>query len=180
MKARTVLLTLTAAALISAPAAMAQTGPGDCDGTGPHGSGIMGGPGGHGGHGGHGFLRMLPRVADKIGLSDEQLDRIQTIVETYRPTLEALHEDAVAEREAFRDTYGFGSYDETVFRDHFDSQADLHVEMKLIGARMTSEVWSILTSEQQEELLELIELFKPGEGRGGKRHGGGTRYGGGN
>ena len=50
--------------------------------------------------------------------------------------------------------------------------------MQLIGADMKAQVFNVLTPEQQEELLELIELFRDGRGGGGKRFGGGKRHGG--
>jgi len=169
MKARTLILTITAAAILAAPAILvAQKGPGDSSG----------GPGfgpGHGGPGSHGFLRMLPRLAEKLDLTDDQQTQIQAIIDAGKPELEALREQARTEGEAFKDSHEIGDYDEVTFRAHFESQAQLHVEMQLIGAGMMSQAWAVLTTEQQEELLELMELFR--DGRGGPRHGGGKRHG---
>ncbi len=185
MKPRTLILTLAAAVLLALPTAVAaqQHGPGDCDGTGPHGPGRMAGPGGPdgpgglGGPGGRGFLRMLPRFADKLDLSDAQLAEIEAIVDARKPELEALHDQASAAREAFRDAHQIGDFDEAEFRAHFSSQAQLHVEMRLIGAEMTSQVWNVLTPEQQQELTELLELLgPPGKKDAGPRHGGGKRF----
>jgi Spy/CpxP family protein refolding chaperone len=123
---------------------------------------------------------MLPRFAERIGLSDAQLDQVEAIVDAREPELEALHDQATAARDAFRDAHEIGDFDEAEFRTHFSSQAQIHVEMKLIGAEMMSQAWDVLTAEQQQELLELLELFKPGDGRGqgaGTRHGGGKRLG---
>jgi len=179
MKARKIILTITSVALIAAAGLVfAQQGPGNCDGSGPHGPhGTMGGPGGggFGGPGQHGFLRMLPRLADKLELTDDQQSQIQAIVEAGRPEIEALMEQAQTARDEFHELYPMGSYDEAAFRAHFESQAQLHVEMQVIGAGAVSLVFAVLTPEQQEELIELIELFHGG--RGGPRHGGGKRLG---
>ena len=180
MKARKIILTITAGAIIAAAGVVfAQQGPGNCDGDGPHGpQGSMGGPGGggaFGNQGGHGMLRMLPRLADKLDLTQEQQDQIQAIVDAGKPGLEALREQAQTARDEFRELYPMGSFDETTYRSHFESQSQLHVEMQLIGANMMSQAWAVLTTEQQEELQELMELF--GNGRGGPRHGGGKRVG---
>ena len=118
---------------------------------------------------------MLPRLADKLDLTESQQNQIQTIVETGRTEIEPLREQAQTARDAFREHYPMASYDETEFRTHFESQAQLHVEMQLIGASMMSQAWAVLTTEQQEELLELMELFR--DGRGGPRNGGGKRHG---
>jgi hypothetical protein len=47
--------------------------------------------------------------------------------------------------------------------------------MQLIIAETVAQVWEVLTPAQQQELLELMELFR--DGRGGPRHGGGKRHG---
>ena len=177
MNARTLLLTITVITLIAFPfAASAQQGPGDCDGTGPHGPKMMGGPGGPGGAEGHGLLRMLPRIADKIGLSDTQQDQIQAIVDAQAPALEALRDQAAANRDAFRDSHDIGDFNETEYREHFETQAQLHVEMQLLGAATVAQVWDVLTPEQQQQVLDLLELMGPGH-RGGTRFGGGKRLG---
>jgi Spy/CpxP family protein refolding chaperone len=177
MNARIVILTLVAAALVAAPGSvLAQQGPGTCDGSGPHGP--MAGPGGgeaFTGHGGHGLLRILPRVAERIGLTQGQLDEIHAIVDSRRSELEGLRDQAAAAREVFHETYDIGDFDEAAFRTFFEAQAQLHVEMQLIGAESVSRVWTVLTIEQQEELLEILELFGSGHG---PRHGGGKRLGG--
>lgn len=180
MNARTIILTITAAALLAAPATVfAQQGPGDCDGTGPHGR--MGGPGGggglggFGGQGGHHLLRMLDRVGDRIGLTDAQRTQIEAIVDAGKPGLDVLRDQARAERETFRDSHEIGDFDEATFRAHFESQAQLHVEMQLIGASMMSQAWAVLTPEQQQEFQDLMALM--GNGPGGPRHGGGKRLG---
>jgi Spy/CpxP family protein refolding chaperone len=182
MKTRIAILTITALTLIAFPfAASAQSGPGDCDGSGPHGPAMMGGPGGPGEAGGpegHGLLRMLSRIGERIGLTEAQQTEVQAIIDARQPELENLHEQAAASREAFRASHEFGDWNEAAFREHFTSQAQLHVEMKLIGAEMASQVWDVLTSEQQQQLLDIIELIGPGHGPGkggGKRFGGGRR-----
>ena len=182
MKVRNIILTITAAALIATPGLLfAQQGPGGgggCDGSGPHGPGGADGPNGEGVFGGDrgpGLLRMLPRLAERLEITETQQDQIHAILDARKPALDALRDQASAARDAFHDTYGIGDYDEVAFRTFFEAQAQLHVEMQLIGTATVSQVWQVLTPEQQEELLEIIELFH--DGRGGPRHGGGKRLG---
>ena len=117
MKARNIILTITAVAIIAAAGVVfAQQGPGDCDGSGPHGR--MGGPGGGGAFGdqsGHGLLRMLPRLADKLDLTQGQQDQIQAIIDAGQPELEALRQQTQTARDAVRELYPIGSFDETTF-----------------------------------------------------------------
>ena len=170
MKARTLILTIAAAALTAAPGAViAQHGPGG----GPHGDGEMfGGPGGHGGPG---LLRMLNRLADKLELTDDQQGQIESIIDAHRDATQSLRDQAADAREDFRENHGPGGFDEVEYRAFFESQAQIRVELHLNGAGAGAEAWNILTPDQQEELLELLDLFR--EGRGGKRHGGGKRVG---
>jgi len=170
MKARTLILTIATAALIAAPGAViAQHGPGG----GPHGDGGMfGGPGGHGGPG---LLRMFNRLADKLELTDDQQGQIESIIDAHRDATQSLRDQAADAREGFRENHGPGDFDEVEYRAFFESQAQIQVELHLNGAGAGAEAWNILTPDQQEELLELLELFR--EGRGDKRHGGGKRVG---
>lgn len=148
MRTRHIILTLTAAALVAAPAVMAQPGPGG----GPHGPDDPG----------HGLLWMLPRLADHLELSQDQQDRIHTILEAQRPVIEALRDQATAAREAFRDSHGIGDFDAAAYRSFFEGQAQLHVEMQLLGAETVSRVWTVLTPEQQQEVRDLLELLADG------------------
>ncbi len=180
MKARTIILTIAAAALIAAPAVLvAQQGPGgpgggSCDGTGPHGGG-MGGPHDGGGPGGQGLLRIFNRVADRLELTADQRTQIEAIIEAHRTATQGLRDQSAAARAEFRDNHDFGDFDEVEYRAFFEAQAEIQVELHLDGARATAEAWNILTPDQQEQLLEILELLR--DGRGGPRHGGGKRVG---
>jgi Spy/CpxP family protein refolding chaperone len=181
MNARTLTLTLTAAALIAVPGlASAQAGPGNCDGTGPHGPHMMGGPGGPsgpggpggpGGDGGHGLLRFIQRVGDRIGLSDAQQAQIQAILDAEMPAVRDLMEQARTAAEDFRASHDPGDFSEPEYRAFFESQARIHVEARLLGAAAADQVWDVLTPEQQQQVLDLLELMGPGHGPG-KRSGG--------
>ncbi len=179
MKARTLILTIAAAALIAAPATLiAQQGPGGpgggtCDGSGPHGPGMPGGPGGDGIFDGPGLLGMLDRLADRLELTADQRQQIEAIVDAHRDATQALREQAADARATFHENHGPGDFDEVAYRAFFEAQAEIHVELQLDGAAAISQAWSVLTADQQDELLELLELFH--NGRGGPRHAGGKR-----
>jgi Spy/CpxP family protein refolding chaperone len=187
MKARTIILTIAAAALVSAPAVLfAQQGPGGpgggtCDGTGPHGPGMPGGPGGDGffggagGFGGPGLLGILDRLADRLELTADQRQQIETIVDAHRNATQSLREQAADARASFHESHGPGDFNEVEYRTFFEAQARIHLELQLDGAAAMSQAWNVLTADQQNELLDLIELFH--DGRGGPRHGGGKRVG---
>jgi len=183
MKARNIILTIASAALIAASGIVyAQQGPGSCDGSGPHGphgamggpgGGGPGGPGGDGIFGGPGLFGMLDRLADRLELTAEQQQQITAIAETHRDATRALREQAADARASFHDSHNPGDFDEATYRAFFEAQSRIHVELQLGGAAAMSQAWGVLTADQQNELQDLLELFR--DGRGGPRHGGGKR-----
>jgi Spy/CpxP family protein refolding chaperone len=111
MRARNIILTLAATIILAAPLTVfAQAGPGDGSGSGgawggghgPHGGNQGWFGDGEGGHGLRFFEHMLPRLAEELGLSDEQLSEIQTIVNEARPKIEEYAQQLREGREAYR------------------------------------------------------------------------------
>lgn len=167
MKARHIILTIAAVAVLAAPAtALAQRGPG-------------GGPGWHGdGMGGDhlGFFeRRLPRMAEELGLSDEQLEKIQAIADAARPEIETYAEQLRNGREAYRAEHGNpAEFDETAFRAHAQDQHLVQTELMVVVAKAKADVFAVLTPEQIEQLEEMRGSFG---GRKAFRRGGGRRSG---
>ena len=182
MTARHLVLTIAAAALILAPATIwAQNGPGPGDGSGPVGAWGPG-PGPHGGgpgwfgphDGGHqlGFLEhMLPRLADELGLSDEQLAQIQTIVDAARPEIERLGGLLEENREAYRSANSDPTvFDEDAFRAHAAEQHQLQTDLMVVIGKTKAEALKVLTPEQLAQLEEMRgefgkRAFRRGAGR---------------
>jgi len=161
MRARNTILTIAAAALIAVPLTLVAQGvPGGGYGQGP-GGGPGGGAWGHGPHGGGddglGFFdRMLPRLADELGLSDEQLAEIRTILDAARPEMEQLAEQLAAGREAYRDSHPDPmNFDESSFRTHAAEQAQIQIELKVVAQRARASALAVLTPEQLAQLEEL-------------------------
>lgn len=176
MKARNLILTIAAAVLMMAPTTTsAQIGPGPGggwhDGPGRHG----GGPGWFGpGAGDHqlGFFEhVLPRLAEDLGLSDEQLEKIKTVVDGARPEIERLsgllREGRDAHRAANEDPTVF---DEGAFRSHAAEQHQLQTDLMVVIGKTKAEVFKIFTPEQLAQLEELRGDFgKRAFGRGAGR-----------
>ena len=167
MKVRHIILTITAAILCTAPmAAFAQGGPGG--GLGWHGDG-MGGD-----HLGF-FERRLPRMAEELGLSDEQLEKIQAIADAARPEIEIFAEQLRNGREAYRAEHGNpAEFDEPAFRAHAQDQHLVQTELMVVVAKARADIFAQLTPEQIEQLEEMRGSFG---GRKAFRRGGGRRSG---
>jgi Spy/CpxP family protein refolding chaperone len=183
MKARHIFLTLAAAIVLAAPTTvLAQTGPGPGDGSGS--GGAWGGDqgrhgGGHGRFGDHEggdglrfFEHMLPRLAEELGLSDEQLSEIQTIVDTARPKIEDSAQKLREGRETYREAIEDPTYfNEEAFRAHAEAQHSIQTELGVVVGQAKADVFSVLTPEQREQLEEMRGSF----GKRSFRHSGGRR-----
>lgn len=166
MKARHMILTIATAVLCTAPmAALAQGGPG-------------GGPGWHGGDmgGDHlGFFeRGLPRMAEELGLGDEQLEKIQAIADAARPEIEGYAERLRKSREAYRAANDDPTvFDEASFRSHAADQHEIQTDLMVAVGKAKAEIFAVLTPEQREQLEEMRGSF----GKRAFRRGGGRRSG---
>jgi len=177
MKTQKIILTILAAVLIAVPgSALAQSGPGYGPGGGGYGAygvhhgGIAGGDGG-------GILRFfehaLPRLAERLELSDEQVADIQEILDTESPAIRELMEESWAERQEFHDNHSMGDFNQfpNEYLDFFENQAEAGVEIKLAVASTFAKVWEILTPEQRQQLEDMRGNF----GKRSTRRGGGRR-----
>jgi Spy/CpxP family protein refolding chaperone len=176
MRVRHIILAIAAVAILAAPTTvLAQAGPGPGDG-----SGSGGWQGGHGPHGGghdgaHGlrfFERMLPRLAEELGLSDEQLTEIETIVDTARPKIEEYANQLREGKESYRAANEDPTYfDAEAFRAHAEEQHKIQTELGLVVGQAKADVFEVLTPEQ----LEQFEEMRGTRGKRAYRRGSGRR-----
>jgi Spy/CpxP family protein refolding chaperone len=167
MKARNIILTIAALALVLAPAAAsAQRGPGS-----GHGGFSSRGFGGPGGDHGLGFAeRMLPRMAEELGLTDEQLTAIEDILDAAQPTIDGYAEQLREGRESYRARIDDPTvFDEGTFRAHLAAQNEIQVELAVVVAEARAKVFSELTQEQRDQLEEM----RAHRGQKSSRRGGG-------
>ncbi len=161
MKKIAILLPVVAALLFAPAAAIAQGPP-----PGPHGPG-------HGLFEGEGpfFLEhMLTFLENHLDLSDEQIAQIQTILDSELPAITSLADELAAAREAYAASHDPADFNEAEFRAHVESQVPMAVDLRVAVARTRAAVLQVLTTEQQEELLDMRSqtrggAFKRGSGR---------------
>lgn len=177
------LIILVATFALVAGTGIAIAGPGDCDGTGPHGRtfGRHGGPGGPGmgdgpGFGIHGMMRLLNR----LDLSDSQQTQIEGILDAARPEIETIRDQMRDARHQFMTDLGT-QFDEAAARAFAQSQAPMAEELLVKTLQTRAQVISVLTPEQQQQLEELRgcaqRLFGGPDGGPGMGHGMGKRGG---
>jgi len=162
--------------LIAVPgSALAQSGPGygpRGGGYGPHGGHLGGSADGDGG----GILRFfehaLPRLAERLELSDEQVAQIQAILDEARPDIETYVGLLRERREAYHAANNDPTvFDDVAFRLHAADQHADQVELMVVAGTAKAEIFQVLTPEQ----LEHFEEMQADSGRRSFRRGGGRR-----
>jgi protein CpxP len=161
---RAILIVLVALPLIAGAAFAGSMG----EGIGFGGPGGHGGRRGPGGHGGPGILN--PRILHQLNITDAQREQIHTLVEANRTANQALHDQLRQNHEAVRAASLTTTFDEGQVRALIAAGEAIRTDLALSEARLTSQIYSLLTPEQRTQLAEILANGpKFGEGRRGGR-----------
>jgi Spy/CpxP family protein refolding chaperone len=135
------------------------------------------GPGGghhHGmrGPGGPNMGERLLHMGCEIGLTDEQKTSIETILDAAKAEAEVTVTAMRDSREAWQESHDPTVFDQAAAEAFAETQAAYHADLMVLRMRTTSEVLSVLTPEQIEQLEEIRQEHEDKRGhRGGKRFG---------
>lgn len=120
---------------------------------GPGGRGGMmgrrGGPGGPGGPGG-----ILPGLRG-LDLTDAQREQVKATMDAHKATFDAQHDKLVAAHKALNDAVTAGTFDEATVRQKAADLAIIDADGAVLHAKVYSEVWALLTPEQQTKAKTL-------------------------
>ena len=106
------------------------------------------------------------RMAERLNLSEAQLEQMRQIEERYRATFKAQHERrAGGERRGRVDPFAGGAFDEAAVRAAAQARANAQVEREVAQARMMHEMYNVLTAEQKAQ-LEASRQQREERGRG--------------
>ena len=130
-----------------------------------------GGPGGRfGGPGGPmGALGPLGPLMRRADLTDAQREQVRAVVESHRDEMQAIGERARPAHEALQAALTNATFDEDTIRARYAEVAIVEADAAVAQARVYSEVFQILTPEQQAQVKKLQEEMKerrPERGRG--------------
>ncbi len=122
---------------------------------------------GFGGHrGGFGFI--FSKLAEELGLSEEQKTQAKTVLEASKtriePIMEALKEGHKTAKELGKD----GVFDEAKVTQLANNQAELTKQMIIEKERTKAAIFAILTPEQRTNAAAIYDKFG---GKSGKHHG---------
>lgn len=102
----------------------------------------------------------MPRFLRGLDLNEAQRDKVAAIVKAQAPAMRDKAQEAHSAHMELRTMAMSGQYDEAKARSLADSGAKAMAEMALLRARSGSEIYRVLTPEQQSQLQEKMERFK--------------------
>ena len=113
-----------------------------------------GGPGGPGGFGRGGFGGPLGMLR-QLDLTDDQRAQVRQVMDSHRDELRAVGERVMAAHRAQRDVVTSAQFDEQAVRAKAAELAAAEADAAVLRAKVHSEVFAVLTPEQQAKAAEL-------------------------
>lgn len=107
----------------------------------------------------HGMHDGFGPFARGLNLTDAQKEQMKQIAARYHESNKALREQARAQRGNKHEAFD-GTFNESAVRAAAQARANMQVEMEVSHARMMSEMYALLTSEQKAQLAQQREQMK--------------------
>ncbi len=99
-------------------------------------------------------MQRITRMLHRLDLSDGQREKVHAILEAARPEFRAHMESLRAGRQKLWNLDP-GTFDEARVRELARARADEMVELMVLGQKVRSQVWAVLTPEQREKAAEM-------------------------
>jgi Spy/CpxP family protein refolding chaperone len=103
----------------------------------------------------NGLYGMVGLPLDRLGLSPEQGDKIQALVDQAVPALQAQRRQLRDNEVAFRAAHPLTDFNEAAIREHVATQAKIEADLAVGIARLRASVAALLTPEQLKQVQEL-------------------------
>jgi len=110
--------------------------------------------------------RMYRRAVRELGLTEDQQTRVRGVLRAHADAIEAQVRASAESRRALRSATQAQPFDESQIRRLASQLGQVRADGAVLRARIRSEIWPILTSEQQEKARSLET---PGGRRGARR-----------
>jgi protein CpxP len=120
---------------------------------------------GRGGHGG-----FIPFLRD-LNLTDAQKAQVKQIADSFEESTKPLRERLDALRESEMDSLKDGAFNEAAVRAAAQESANAHVELEVAHARMMSQVYALLTTEQKAQIAQRRQQFEQKRQEWKEKHG---------
>ncbi|MFN0110245.1 MAG: Spy/CpxP family protein refolding chaperone [Blastocatellia bacterium] len=117
--------------------------------------GHNGPPPGQRGPGGPGGPRGEEHMFERLNLTDEQKQKIETLREKQHDDAEQFHQQMQGIGEQMRAIVESRNFDEAAARALLTKEAQIEVELKLLRIRTDNAILNLLTAEQRTKLDDL-------------------------
>lgn len=110
----------------------------------------------------HGYHREagMPRMFERLDLTQEQRDKINQIVDEGKQVRQEKMKALWESRKALRDQAMAEHYDAQRVRELADQQAKLHAELTVMRTETFHNIYSVLTPDQKQKLIQMKEQRK--------------------
>ena len=100
---------------------------------------------------------MILRELRALNLTDAQKQSVKAIIEKYRAETKAIADAMMPARKALNDAVTADAFDESAIRAASAKVAAAEADGAVLRAKVHSEVWAVLTPEQQQQARQLRE-----------------------
>ncbi len=107
---------------------------------------------------GSGEPRRLGKAARRLGLSEDQRKQIRGIIRSHAAEIDAQMQSRRVSRRALRDAMDAKPADEAEVRRRALALGEIRADEAVLRARIRSEIWPVLTAEQQDKARQLRAL----------------------
>jgi Spy/CpxP family protein refolding chaperone len=108
----------------------------------------------------------------RLGLSGQQQDQVQAIMQTHQDEMKALGDRAMAARQALDAAVTADTIDDNAIRSRAADAAVVDADMAVARAHVRAEVLQVLTADQRAQAKQLLADMQaarpPRPGRGGR------------
>jgi Spy/CpxP family protein refolding chaperone len=94
-------------------------------------------------------------ISGKLGLSDDQKQQIRGVLKSHSDAIQTQMQAAKSGRRALREAMAAQPLDEGRIRQEALTLGEIRADGAVLRARIRSEIWPILTAEQQEKARQL-------------------------
>ena len=100
----------------------------------------------------------MRRAAKQLGLSDDQRQQIRGVLKSHAGEIEAQMRAAQSGHKALSEAMAIQPLDETKIRQQALALGEVRADGAVLRARIRSEIWPILTPDQQEKAREMRSM----------------------
>ena len=109
-------------------------------------------------------MHMGDRMAEVLGLSDSQKEKVSAILKAEQEKTEPLRQQLFENRKQIMESTSSGKFDEAAVRAIAAKQAPIIAELMVSHARAKSEIHALLTPEQRALAEKLGPMMGPRHG----------------